>query len=136
MGRQSARVGASLLRGLGLDGLLVARSLADYADIAARAAGPGRRGASPWGRPWLRAARRRLAAARREAPLFDPARWVRAMEAAVRAAWEVDAAAAAARGRRAQRAAAGADWGPAAMHVAVSAAAAAAASAAVDGQPG
>ena len=124
---QSARVGASLLGGLGLDGLLVARNLADYADLAARAAAPGpgapSAAARAWGGRWLRAVRRRLRAARQEAPLFDPSRWVRAAEAAVRAAWEVDAAAASAVDTLALAGTAGGGrvGGPSVMHVMVAA---------------
>ena len=125
-------MGASLLHGLGLDGLLVARTLSDYVQIAilaSTAAGPATRSslASPkasqalsqWGGRWLRGAREQLAAAKTAAPLFDVDLWVRAMEAAVRAAYEVDAAASSTASGRSKRTAVK-DLPPAAMHVAVS----------------
>ena len=78
--KQSARVGASLLRGVGLHNRLLARTFGDYAAIARRAVRQRR---------WLRGVREELAAARMAAPLFDTLAWTRAMEKAVLMGWEV-----------------------------------------------
>ena len=91
--KQSARVGASLLRGLGLEKLTVARNLGDYLDIARRALSqrppsPSSAGSSGSG-TWLEQVRGELASAKMKAPLFDTRQWTRASEAAVRMAWEV-----------------------------------------------
>mmetsp|Transcript_31188 Transcript_31188/g.48825 ORF Transcript_31188/g.48825 Transcript_31188/m.48825 type:complete len:247 (+) Transcript_31188:1517-2257(+) len=85
--KQSARVGASLLRGLGLDRYLVARSFDDYGRIAARAIGQvGLKGE----KDWLGITRNLLSKQKQEAPLFDVSLWVKAMESSVRMAWELE----------------------------------------------
>ena len=63
--KQSARVGASLLTGLGLEGLLVARTMKDYTDIAVAAGGEAGMGL------WLREVRAALAKVRLSALIRD-----------------------------------------------------------------
>jgi predicted O-linked N-acetylglucosamine transferase (SPINDLY family) len=73
-----SRVGASLLRAAGMPELAVA-DLAAYEALALRLA---------IDRAALADARARLAAARKTAPLFDPDRFMRGLEAAYRRMWE------------------------------------------------
>ncbi len=80
--RLAARVSAGLLDSIGLSDL-VGSSPEEYEAIAARLAGDPAA---------LADAKRRLAAAQRTAPLFDPPRFVRHLEAGYRAMWETYAA--------------------------------------------
>ncbi|KAL7533235.1 hypothetical protein ACHAWF_004407 [Thalassiosira exigua] len=70
----ASRVGASLLRAVGLDDL-IAPDLGGYEDAMVRCASDDR---------WFEGVRDRLLANRDEAPLFDTDRWVRNFEAALR----------------------------------------------------
>ncbi|EKX51182.1 hypothetical protein GUITHDRAFT_134689 [Guillardia theta CCMP2712] len=84
---QSARVGASLLKGLSLHGHLVARTAEDYADVVVRAI----RSLQASGESkWLSSVRAKLATEKQSGSLFDVSKWVKSMESAVSMAWDID----------------------------------------------
>ena len=90
--KQSARVGASLLKGLGLHRLFVARSHRDYLELAVQAVRRSAVGGGGGVGGWLGVQRERLRRAKWDGPLFDVQLWVQAMERAIVMAWEVEAA--------------------------------------------